>query len=388
MSMKDVYDANNLWDGYLKAKAGVAWKESVQIYEANLLMNIYMTRKSLMDGTYTQKPMTEFKLCERGHARQIKAQHVSDRVVQRSFNDNILIPKTRPKLIYDNGASLRNKGLDFGRRRFEIHLRKAFREYGQDAYILTMDFSKYYDNVNHKKAIEMYRGILESDECEFLRKILHDFRVDVSYMTTAEYACCMNEVFNAIEHAKIPSKLKTGKKYMDKSLGIGNQSSQIVGIYYPHVIDDYCKTVRGIKFYGRYMDDTYIIMRDKSALTAISSDIQSMCSSLGIFINKKKTRIRRLTGWITWLKINYKLKPSGGLVRKVHSSTFRRERRKIKQFHKLYLQGRITYSHALDCYKSWRGTYKRYDSGTKLKKLDEYFKKLFKTEEDKNEREE
>lgn len=50
MSMKDVYDANNLWDGYLKAKAGVAWKESVQIYEANLLMNIYITRKSLIDA--------------------------------------------------------------------------------------------------------------------------------------------------------------------------------------------------------------------------------------------------------------------------------------------------------------------------------------------------
>ncbi len=66
MSMKDVYNANNLWDGYLKAREGVEWKESVQKYEANLLLNIYRTRKSIIDGTYTQKPMTEFKLCERG----------------------------------------------------------------------------------------------------------------------------------------------------------------------------------------------------------------------------------------------------------------------------------------------------------------------------------
>ena len=147
MSMKDVYNANNLWDGYLKAREGVEWKESLQKYEANLLLNIYRTRKSIIDGTYTQKPMTEFKLCERGHVRQIKAQQVSDRVVQRSFNDNVLIPRTRPKLIYDNGASLKNKGLDFGRRRFEAHLRKAARQYGTDAYILTMDFTQYYDNI-------------------------------------------------------------------------------------------------------------------------------------------------------------------------------------------------------------------------------------------------
>lgn len=377
MSMKDVYNANNLWDGYLKAREGVEWKESVQKYEANLLLNIYRTRKSIIDDTYTQKPMTEFKLCERGHVRQIKAQHVSDRVVQRSFNDNVLIPRTRPKLIYDNGASLKNKGLDFGRRRFEMHLRKAAKQYGNNAYILTMDFTKYYDNIQHRKLLRMYRDVLEADEYAFFKQIVHDFRIDVSYMTDEEYSNCMDVVFNAIEHAKIPEALKTGAKYMDKSLGIGSQSSQISGIYYPHRIDDYCKTVRGIKFYGRYMDDTYIIMRDKKELMAVYSDIQSMCSELGIFINKKKTRIRHLTGWITWLKINYKLKLSGGIIRKVHSSTFRRERRKIKQLRRLYLRGKITYNHALECYKSWRGTYKRYDSGTKLKKLDEYFKKLF-----------
>lgn len=378
MSMKEMYNANSLWDGYLKARKDVGWKESVQKYEANLLLNICKTRKSLIDGTYTQKPMTEFKLCERGHVRHIKAQHVSDRVVQRSFNDNVLIPKTRPRLIYDNGASLKNKGLDFGRRRFEIHLRKAVRKHGTDAYILTMDFTKYYDNIRHNKVLEMYQSILESDEHEFLKKILRDFQIDVSYMNDTEHANCMNAVFNAIEYAKIPESLKTRQKYMEKSLGIGNQSSQIVGIYYPHSIDNYCKTVLGIKFYGRYMDDTYIIMSNKEELLRVYADIQAMCSKLGININKKKTRIRKLTGWITWLKINYKVKPSGGLIRKVHSSTFRRERRKIKQLHRLYLHGRITYCHALGCYKSWRGTYTKYDSGTKLKKLDGYFKNLFK----------
>ena len=50
MPMKDVYNANNLWDGYLKAREGVEWKESVQKYEANLLLNIYRTRKSIIDG--------------------------------------------------------------------------------------------------------------------------------------------------------------------------------------------------------------------------------------------------------------------------------------------------------------------------------------------------
>ena len=46
---------------------------------------------------------------------------------------------------------------------------------------------------------------------------------------------------------------------MSKSIDIGDQLSQVIGICYPHSIDNYIKYVRGQKFYGRYMDDWYIM---------------------------------------------------------------------------------------------------------------------------------
>ena len=384
MSLEEVYNANALFDGFMKSRQGVEWKESVQKYEANLLLNILHTRKDLMTDSYAPRPMTEFRLNERGHTRHIKAQHISDRVVQRSLNDNVLIPKVRPMLIYDNGASLKDKGLDFARRRFEVHLRNAYNEYGCDAYILLMDFTKYYDNVRHKEALEMFAKVLEDDELHFLSKCFEEFAVDVSYMSDEEYAACMDKPFNALAYAEMPKQVHTGKRFMRKSLGIGNQSAQVTGIFYPHAIDNYCKTVKSLRYYGRYMDDTYIITQDKAELKKLYSEIQSMCAELGIFINEKKTHIRKISGWLTWLKINYRLKQSGGLVRKVHSSTFRRERRKLKRFHESYKAGRMSYQHIKQCYKSWRGTYTRYDSGAKLRKLDNYFKKLFSEEEKQN----
>lgn len=377
MSMKDVYNANSLYNGYLKAKEGVEWKESTQRYEANLLLNILNTQKALKSKTYKARPMSEFTLYERGHTRRIKAQHISDRVVQRAFNDNVLIPRVRDKLIYDNGASLKGKGLAFSRRRFEQHFRNAYRKYGEGAYILLMDFKKYYDNVRHDKSFEIFEQILESDEMEFLKLSFEDFKVDVSYMTDEEYNTCINKLFNALDHANIPKELKTGRRYMAKSLGIGNQSAQITGVFYPNEIDHYCKTVRGVKYYGRYMDDTYIIMQDKESLKELYGEIKAMCDELGIFINEDKTHIRKITGWVPWLKINYRLKLTGGLIRKVSSSTFRRERRKLKKFRKLYEQGRMSLEHIRQCYQSWRGTYRKYDSGARLKKMDDYFKTLF-----------
>ena len=384
MSLEDIYNANALFGGFMKSRQGVDWKESVQKYEANLLLNILHTHKELMADSYVPRPMTEFRLNERGHARQIKAQHISDRVVQRSLNDNVLVPKVRPMLIYDNGASLKDKGLDFARRRFEIHLRNAYNEYGSEAYILLMDFTKYYDNVRHKEALEMFSKVLETDELHFLSKCFEEFAVDVSYMSDEEYAACMDKPFSALAYAEMPKQGHTGKRFMRKSLGIGNQSAQVTGIFYPHAIDNYCKTVKGLRYYGRYMDDTYIIMQDKTELKALYEKIRSMCAELGIFINEKKTHIRKISGWLTWLKINYRLKHSGGLVRKVHSSTFRREHRKLKRFHESYKAGRMSYQHIKQCYKSWRGTYTRYDSGAKLRKLDNYFKKLFSEEEKQN----
>lgn len=378
MSLKDISNANALYNGYLKAKKGTDWKESVQKYEANLLLNILDTKRKIENHKYKPKPMNEFTLCERGHTRRIKAQSIYDRVVQRSLNDNVLIPKTRPVLIYDNGASLKDKGLSFARKRFEIHLQKAYQEFGKNAYILLMDFTKYYDNVIHDKALKMLGNILDKEELEFLKISFKEFEIDVSYMTDDEFNKSINKLFNAIEYAKIPNRLKTGEKFLRKSLGIGNQSAQITGVLYPTSIDNYCKTVKGIKYYGRYMDDTYIIMKDKKMLKSIYTEIDKQCKGLGIFINKKKTHIYKISGWLTWLKINYRLTETGGLIRKVHSSTIRRERRKLKKLQQLVSLNKMTYKQAESCYSSWRGTYKKYDSTQKLRKLDKYFYRLFK----------
>lgn len=376
MSLEKIYDANSLFRAFLLAKQGTDWKSTVQRYEANLLLNILNTQREIKKWQYKPKPMYEFKLCERGHTRQIKAQNIADRVVQRSLNDNVLIPKVRPLLIYDNGASLKDKGLAFARKRFEMHLRKAYQEYGDDAYILLMDFTKYYDNIRHDKAIEDFSRVLDTDELEFLKLAFKEFEIDVSYMTDKEYQECINNVFDALKYSKIPQTLKTGEKYMRKSVGIGNQSSQITGIFYPYRIDNYCKTVKRIRYYGRYMDDTYVILPDKEAIKSLLAELKEQYREMGIFLNDKKTHIYKITSWLPWLKINYKLKPTGGLIRRVNGKTIARERRRVHKLHLLISSGKMSIEKAWQCYRSWRGTYRKYDSSQKLRKLDMMAEKL------------
>lgn len=374
--LEGICDANNLYAAFVEAKKGTDWKESVQRYSVEFLLNIYKTQQAIRSGKYKSKRMIEFKLHERGRTRCIKSQHISDRVVQRSLIDNVLLPRLKPKLAYDNGASLKGKGLDFSRRRFELHLRQAYKRYGGKGYVLLIDYSKYFDNIRHDVALAQFRPFLNDAEYAFVEKCFDEFAVDVSYMSDEEFENCMDVPFNALEY-KYKGNGEPPTKLMRKSVGIGNQISQITGLYYPHRIDNFCKIVLGLPFVDRYMDDTGIILDDLERLKWVYEQIKIMCKDLGIFINEKKTAIYKLEDWLTYLKINYRILKNGRLIRKVHNSTIRRERRRLPKLLRLRNAGRLNQKECEQCYKSWRGSYAKYDSGKNLRRLDKLYRDLF-----------
>jgi len=378
-SLNMLCDANLYLDAFNKCKKGSIWKESVQRYEMNLLKNIDHQITTIQNGTYEQLPFNEFPLNERGKTREIKAIHIEDRVVLRNLCDNILTPNIEKYLIYDNGASVKGKGIHFTRKRFETHLHKYYRKHGSnEGYILLMDFTKFFDNIQHDKLISEYKQrIHDKDLIEFLRKIIDAFKIDVSYMNEDEYKYCLDSVYNALEYAKIDKSLLTGQKYMKKSVGIGSQISQISGLLFPTRIDSYCKVVKGLHYYGRYMDDTYVIHESKEYLKQLLHEINQICDEYGIFINHKKTQIVKLTKTFTFLKTRYNLTDTGKVIKRINKDSVTRERRKLKKFRKMLDEGKMTYPEIEEAYRSWRGNLRYYSAYNVMKNMDKLFNELF-----------
>ena len=363
-----ISNANVLMNSFYEAKKGCSWKNSVQQYEANFLKNIRHTQLELREKTYRQQDFYCFYLKERGKDRYVRSISFYDRVVQRALCD-LVNPIVEPYLIHDNGASVKKKGIDFARRRIENHLHKYYRKYGNKGYALVIDFSKFYDNILHKPLMDMYREIIDDkDIINLINHLVDSFSVDISNYNITE-----NELFDSLAYAKAETE-KTGEKMMHKSLGIG---SQISGIYYPSKMDNYCKIVKGIKFYGRYMDDTYIIGNSKEELKSLLDDIDKICKKQGIFINHKKTQLFRLDKGFTFLKIKYRLTDTGHLVRIPVKKNFIRERRKLKSFKNLLDKGLIDFHDIEEQYKSWKGNIQKYDCYKSLKNLDKVFNDLF-----------
>jgi hypothetical protein len=372
-------DMNLLYDAFKASMKGCAWKSEPQRFETDFLTELNKLSDEIMDKSYKTSPKTEFILSERGKTRFIHGSRIRDRIVRHCLCDNILTPVLEPYLFYNNGASQKGKGTDFARKEFEKDLHNFYLEHKTNCgYVAFVDFSKFFDNIVHDEALKMILPKLNSQQQWLLREIFHSFEVDVSYLTDLEYSTCLNKKFNSVEyHKSIPPEKKTGEKYMKKSVDIGDQVSQNVGIYFPTRIDNYATVVRGCRRYGRYMDDIYIIHEDKNFLQSVIDGIHKEAESLGIIINEKKTRIVKLSKSFQYLQFKYFLTDTGRVVKRINPKTLTRERRKLKAYKRLLDKGTLAYPDIENCYRSWMGTYAKYLSIKQREGIQELYMNLF-----------
>jgi len=343
-NFENVVDFDKLFASYRKCLLGVSWKESVQRYEANAMRNILETRQKLLAGENIHKGFVEFNLRERGKVRHIKSIHISERVVQKCLCDEVLVPILSNSLIHDNGASQKGKGVHFAIRRLIYHMTKYYRmnNYSNEGYALSIDFTKFFDSVDH--------GVLFG----LLEEKIKDTRV-------LELTKSFIRVFGE-----------------GVSLGLGSQVSQICAIFFPGKLDHFIKEKLRIKYYGRYMDDLYLIHKDKAYLKQCLREIVLICDKLKIRVNMKKTCITKLSQGMVFLKGKYSLLGSGKVLRRPGKESAKRMRRKLGKFKKLLINEKMSYSDIRASYQSWRGCYKRrFHAYHGVRHMDDYYNDLF-----------
>lgn len=89
---------------------GVRWKQSVQNFEGHLFSGTATRRRTVLEQQWKPKACSHFTLRERGKIRPIDAPHITDRQIHKTLCNEVLIPLYSPSLIYDNGASKRERG--------------------------------------------------------------------------------------------------------------------------------------------------------------------------------------------------------------------------------------------------------------------------------------
>lgn len=336
-SFEEVSSFENLVKSFYQARKGVNWKASVQRYGCNVMKNAYRYSLKMKNGENISKGFIEFDICERGKKRHIKSVHISERVIQKSVCDYGLVPVIEKSLIYDNGASQRGKGTEFASQRLIEHLRRYYRKHGNQGYILLGDQHDFFASIRH--------DVVERN----LRKWLTDESlIDITMKFVR--AC-------------------------KKGLGLGSQVCQICAISYQNNIDHYIKEKLRCKYYGRYMDDWYII-GDKEELKRYLDIIRNMYSDIGIEMNEKKTQIVKISHPFVWLQDRYFVTDSGKIIRKASRKSITRNRRKLKRLSAMLEDGKIKYDVIRSFYASQMGFLKHKNAYVTIKNLNKLHNEL------------
>jgi len=301
----EVFSFDHLYQSARKCRLNVFWKTSVQAFENDIGKNVFNLYDQLHNREYKQGAFFEFDTIERGKQRHIRSLHIKDRAVQKCLCDYSLVPVLAPTFIYDNGASMKNKGIDFALGRMDKHLHDYFLQNGNEGYILQYDFSKYFESIPH----DVLKGIISHYyEDEDLKALMFD----------------MIDAFG------------------ESGLGLGSQMSQVLALAAASSIDHYFKDKKGVKYYGRYMDDGYIIARDKDYLFECKRELEELVTSLGLKLNLKKTQIAKLSHGFTFLKVRYVMQQDGHLHKHIARVSVTRMRKKLKVYKRLFDEGKVT----------------------------------------------
>ena len=321
MTMEELTTLDNICEAFYQCAKVSHWKESTQRFRTNLLLKALELQEDLRNGKYQVSPTINFVLNERGKTRQINAPTIRDRVVQKLLMNHILLPALTRPLIYDNYASLKGRGTSLARKRMDVHLQRFISKHGTDGYILQIDVKKYFESIDHETLKRLYRK--EVHEPENVMRLI-DYLIDTASETW-------------------------------KGLNLGSECPQIFAVYYLHAVDTWVKIVCGEKYYGRYMDDIYVISDSKEHLKELLEGIKKILAELKLEVNEKKTHITKLTHGFTFLQLKYSFNGSHIVKRLTHEKIVR-ERRRLKAFRRLVDKGKMTEVKAYNCYKSWRQT--------------------------------
>ena len=311
-----VIDFDNMFRAYKKSKCGKGFKKSSAKFDAMALHGITALIEQLKNKSYKISDYSEFKVYE-PKERVIKTTSFKDKVIQHSLCDNVILPRLSTVFIHDNCAGQKSKGTLFGLNRLSEQMMKFYKKHGHNGYILKCDISKFFYNISHEqlKDIVSYHFSDDQDIC---------------------WLC--NLFIDSTDGKGIP---------------LGNQINQGFALLYLDGIDKLIKGELGIEYYGRYMDDFYLIHQDKEYLKYCLEAISKFLETLDLTLNGK-TQIFPFKNGVSYLGFHTYISNDGKVIRRLKNQNKRNAQRKFLRMAKLVASGKLPIEKFNASYEAWK----------------------------------
>lgn len=331
-------DFKNLYRSYKVSMKGKGKKLGAIKFNMMALENIFVMKHQLVNHEYKLSPYNEF-IVSQPKKRIIKSGSFRDKVLQHCLCDYVLLPKMENEFIKDSYAGQIGKGTLFGLDRLSENFLDYYNKNGSDGYILKCDITKFFYSINH----------------DVLKKIIRYHFDDKDI----QYVCDM---------------------FIDSTNGdglpLGNQCSQVFALMYLNGLDHLIVDELQCEYYGRYMDDFYIISRDKGFLKHCLKIIEEHLATLHLTLNSK-TQIVTLKKGIRFLGFHTYITEDGKVIRKLTGDNKRQIKKRLRKYYKLVAAGKMTKEKFFESYESWRSHAAHGNCFKLICNMDNYVESLF-----------
>jgi len=325
-----IYDFENLYNAYLKARRGHRYERQVLAFTNHLESELIQLQNELIWHTYKTGKYRRFFVHD-PKTREVADLPFRDRVLQTALC-NILEPLFEKKFIYDIYACRRRKGTHKGADRVTDFLRRAVRRWDKP-YCLKGDIEEYYRSINHAVLLSIIQGTIACEDTLGLIKGILSSWVDESDSDP-------------------------------RGLPSGSRTSPLWANVYLNPLDHYAKEVLCVPLYMRYMDDFVIISGSKDDLWNIRKEIEVFIKNKLKLNPNRKTSIFPISHGVDIL--GYRIWPDHRLLRKRNTKKIRRA---LKHFQKAYCEGSMDIERINATIQSWLGHAKHADAYQLMEKL-------------------
>ena len=302
--MQELVTYEELFKAYLDCLRHKSRTENACNFIIELPKNLYDLHKELNNGTY-QVGLSSTFIVDRPGTREVFAGNFRDRIVHHLIINRIML--AFESTVIDNSFSCRvNKGTLFGAMTLKQNMEEISKNYTKDAYVLKCDLKAFFMTINKQLLYDCVSDLIKTRvhrhdqiQCDFLCNLTH--RV---IMHCPQYNCIIKGDCNKWKGLPKDKSLFYAKEGC--GLPIGNLTSQIFANLFLDKFDKYVLEELGFKYYGRYVDDFYILSEEKEKLTDAIPKITNFLADMGITLHPKKRYLQHVSKGVTFLGVTIK----------------------------------------------------------------------------------
>jgi hypothetical protein len=290
----------NLFTAYYQARRNKRNTINALEFELNLEENLFQLYQEIVEKRYTLKPSICF-INEYPVKREIFAADFRDRVVHHLIY-NYIYQIFENLFIYDSYSCRKGKGTLFGIKRLNHFIRSCSENYHQDCYILKLDISGYFMNINKNILYEKIKKVLLKKR-EKIKRIDFDLLIYLIEKVIFNDPTLNCKIKGRRENwVGLPKNKSLFFSSKIKGLPIGNLTSQLFSNIYLNDFDWFIKKELKCRYYGRYVDDFFIISKNKEFLKKIIPQIKNyLQKELNLTIHPNKIYLQHFSKGVDFL---------------------------------------------------------------------------------------